>query len=130
MAKVGYGCGNGNGNGNGIGNGNESTCVHTYVSAGEINIWMRANCRRSIEYAGEAADANSTCITVAKIPGPPLRRISPATNSHTWHDYVAVGLKDIASGRVPVVCRPDRHQMSTAEFCKCQYRANRDESVS
>jgi len=43
----------GNGNGNG----------RWYVGAGEINIWMRANCRRFIDYAGEAADANPTCIT-------------------------------------------------------------------
>jgi len=58
-----------------------------YVGAGEINIWMRANCRRFIDYAGEAADANPTCITEGSTThhSIPFNRISPHDFAHLAH---------------------------------------------
>lgn len=80
---------------------------------------MRANRRWFVVNAGKAADADPTCITGTERPRkPPLA-------SHTWPDYVTVGLKDIECGQVPVVCSPDRHQMSKAETAD----ANTPESI-
>lgn len=106
------GIGNGNGNGN--------TCV--WVD-GEINIWMRVNCRQVIGHSAGATDSSdSPRITMALWPGVDFAHLARLCNRRAQGHWEC--------GQVLAVCLAgrfadpptDRHQMSKAVSANANIR--------